>query len=424
VKVAIGQFGAPTTVLNASLFGVLEGFDGHAQTYGVFGGVSGLISGDLHPLNDISRLHWLLDTPGAALAAGRYGNYEEAVDAAVQTLKKAQVDALVLLGGNGTMSFGAAIEAKAKSRGYPLSVIGVPKTIDNDIPGIAHSPGFPSAARFVLQAVRDLQVDLEAMTGFEQVRIVEVMGRRCGWLTAAASLLPYLGWDGRQSLPKVSPAVLRPIICIPEKPLDTAVLMHQIESRVKAHGNALVVVSEGVLDVHGEPVMQSGQATSSASGVLGGIGAVLSAKVRDELGFGSRYENLGLLQRCWRDCSLQSDKHHARRLGQLGAKALLAGRGGVMMGLTDGQKDVADDQMMPVEVPLKELAGQERRMTGDALYMGEDFVRWLGPLVEIHTMTEYPRLATALRTQLIQRSDGIQRDEIQGTGGIQGTQRR
>lgn len=445
MKVAIGQFGAPTTVFNASLYGVLEGLQDKAEVYGVIGGVSGLVSGQIAPLGDISQLSWLLETPSAALGAGRYSKNQEVVEETVRQLIKAGIDAFILLGGNGTMGLGAAVAKAARELGYPLSVVGVPKTIDNDIVGIDHAPGFPSAARFVLQAVRDLQIDLEAMVGFEQVRVVEVMGRRCGWLAAASALLPYLGSSGPAA--EAPPAGKRvdgknvdgnkmsgnkvdthdvsapPIICMPEQPLDLAALLKKIESRVVDRQNALVVVSEGVLDVHGEPVVQAGQPLSGSAGrssssvMLGGIGSVIAAQVRQELGFGARYENLGLLQRCWNDCSLESDRRRARQLGQMGARAVLDGRDGVMVGLIrglgdrdevangleDALKDGWSGGLKETCVPLDALAGQERRMTEAELRLDVDFVRWLGPLVEMEQMTRYPRLKP-FRSSLVSRT--------------------
>ncbi|QSO49299.1 6-phosphofructokinase [Alicyclobacillus mengziensis] len=434
MKVAIGQFGAPTTVFNSSLYGVLEGLQDKAEVYGVIGGVSGLVSGQMALLKDISQLSWLLETPSAALGAGRYSKNQEVVEETVRQLIKAGIDAFILLGGNGTMGLGAAVSKAARELRYPLNVVGVPKTIDNDIVGIDHAPGFPSAARFVLQAVRDLQIDLEAMVGFEQVRVVEVMGRRCGWLAAASALLPHIGSPGTAvETPAVGERVdgnkadgnkvswktvgthdvsPPPIICMPEQPLDLAALLKKIESRVVDHQNALVVVSEGVLDVHGEPVVQAGQPGSGTAGrnsssvMLGGIGSVIAAHVREELGFGARYENLGLLQRCWNDCSLASDRRRARQLGQMGARVVLDGQGGVMVGLVRDQVDkdeVADglegtlkdgwrDGLSETMVPLDALAGQERRMTEAELRLDVDFVRWLGPLVEMEKMTRYPRL--------------------------------
>jgi ATP-dependent phosphofructokinase / diphosphate-dependent phosphofructokinase len=421
VKVAVGQFGAPTTVFNSSLFGVLEGLDEKAEVYAILGGASGLIAGQLVPVGEVRSLTWMLDTPGAAFAAGRYPKTPNIVEQAVHILKKVGIDAFVLLGGNGTMSLAAAVAKTAVHMGYPLCVVGVPKTIDNDIVQIYHAPGFPSAARFVLQAVNELQIDLEAMVGFEQVRVVEVMGRRCGWLAAASALLPYigsaddlrgqtgqkgaLGRMGRtdetgqikvqrdMSRPLDSVEVPRPIICIPEQPLDLSGLLKQIEARVRDNRNALVVVSEGVLDEQGKPVAQPGQPESTSTSImLGGIGAVIAAHVRAELGFGTRYENLGLLQRCWNGCSLQSDKLHAKRLGQFGASRVLAGQGGVAVGLASSGTD--DTRLVETVFSLDELAGQERQLKGDELLLGNDFVRWLSPLIELETMTQYPRFKT------------------------------
>lgn len=394
MRVAIGQFGAPTTVLNSSLYGVMRALETEStELYGVVGGVQGLVKGHLLPLQDARSLRWMRETPGAALRAGRYTSSEDVIEKAVDTLSELNIDAFVLMGGNGTMSLGLAIHEAAEARGSKLSVVGIPKTIDNDIVGIDHSPGFPSAARFVVTAVRDLQLDLEAMVGFEQVRIVEVMGRRCGWLAAVSSVIPHLQFAKRAHVTNAQAMeqVQAPIICLPETPLVTSSLMQSIEYRVQTSGNAMVVVSEGVRDKLGNRVLQAGKETDDSSRTMfGGIGESLADSVRQQFGYGVRYENLGLLQRCWNDCSLASDRANAEQLGVLAGKSILQGCSGVMVGFD--RPNPNKFELVETYLPLEEVAGRDRLMEKDDLSFGENFLNWLRPLVELDTIEQHPRL--------------------------------
>ncbi len=396
MRVAIGQFGAPTTVLNSSLYGLLRQLEGKvSKVFGVVGGVHGLVTDHLIDL-DLTKsetLGWLVNVPGAALRAGRFIETIDVVDQALQTLKRHDIDALVLMGGNGTMGLGAAIQSTARSKGYNLSVVGIPKTIDNDILGTDYSPGFPSAAHFVIKAVRDLQIDLEAMVGFEQVRVVEVMGRRCGWLAASTAMIPHLSEPNNGSS-TFGKSTAPPIICLPEQPFSIVRLMEQIEHRVKQYGNALIVVSEGVRDAFGhhvfiQPKKQKSD-EDSAQSIFGGIGGLISAQVRKQLGYGSRYENLGLLQRCWNDCSLATDRLQAERLGRRGAEILIDGQTGVMVGLF--RQEIDKYTFEDITLPIQEIAGKDRVMTEPEVNLGSPFLRWLTPLIEIETLTQHRRL--------------------------------
>lgn len=394
MKIAIGQFGGPTTVLNASLYGALNAILSHLRTvgsvesYGVVGGASGLLEGRIAPLS--SAFPWLPNTPGAALGSGRFKAFSRDADTAVKQLWKAGIDGLLVIGGNGSMALAKAVEDTAKSMGVPLSVIGVPKTIDNDLVGIDHSPGYPSAARFVIKAVRDLTIDLEAMVGFEQVRVVEVMGRKGGWLAAAAALVPHLTQNatGRHSTP---------LICIPEQPVFVDELLERIRHRVIDTGSALVVISEGVHDDSGHMVLQSGEIEGgAASSILGGIGATLAARIRKEFGYGVRYENLGLLQRCWIESQLSLDREEAIALGEAGANALLSGQSGYMVGFERKNDCGMSYSAQLINIPFSKVAGKDRTMSEKEQQMDEDFLHWLTPLVDLSSLVEHPRLAFSM----------------------------
>ncbi len=386
MKVAVGQFGAPTAVLNATLFGALEVFDfAKTEVIGAVGGPNGLIHREFIPLRGrLEGLHWLLETPGAALLAGRKANFSASVEHVMKNLRHEGVEGLLVIGGNGTMAMADCILQAAKADGYDLQVVGVPKTIDNDLIGVDHTPGFPSAAQFVLQALSNLVADLESMVGFEQVRIVEVMGRKTGWLAATASLFPEFYY--------LSKAGIDPIVCLPERPLRVESLIRAVQEHVREDGCAIVVVSEGVCDVTGEQVLQMGQQDSQQAALmmLGGIGAWLAEVIRKRTSYVVRYENLGLLQRCWADCQVKLDRDEAVHLGQAGAKLLLDGKSGTMVGLA--RDDVGFYQTHLVHLPFSQVGGSERTVP-DQFLNEKTYQKWLCPLLDLSKLHPYPVLA-------------------------------
>jgi len=385
MRVAVGQFGAPTPVVNASLCGVIQGLvqKKNVEIYAVLGGPTGLACGKFIEI-DPSTIDFelLRQTPGAALLAGRRADFREVDERAVDALCEKGIDALIVIGGNGTMSMAQDLFNIAKSKSVDLQVVGVPKTIDNDIVGIDHTPGFPSAAQFVLQALRDLSIDLEAMVGFEQVRVVEVMGRNTGWLAATAFLLSEID-------------DIVPVICIPELDLNLDNILTEIQMNVKTNGRALVVVSEGVRTSEGEHLVQiSGYKTKSSNHVLGGIGRLLASEIIDELGFGVRYENLGLLQRCWADCQVPLDVKEATELGYLAASAVIEGKSGVMATLL--RKSSTPYQTNYTFIPFISIANQERKVEQQWLPLSNEFREWLRPLINWDKLKPHFRLESIL----------------------------
>ena len=382
MRVAIGQFGGPTAVINNSLLGALETLDDAGATvFGIVGGTTGLLQGRTMELSGLSpSLQWLALTPGSALRAGRRGDVTEAdLLTAVGHLQAQRVDALLVIGGNGTMALGNRLAGIASERHYPLRVIGIPKTIDNDIVGVDHTPGYPSAVSFVRMALRDLQIDLEAMAGFEQVRVVEVMGRSAGWL-AAVGISDHSGGE-------------RPIVLLPERPLVWDRLLSEIERRVNDGRPVLVVVGEGVSTAGGAPLAQMQTGTQSAHVMLGGIGGQVAAVVRDQLGYGARAENLGLLQRCFARSATELDRHEARWLGREAAVAALRGEGGHMVGMAPRSwESVQPYEPSLIQLPFGQVAGRERVLPLQQGELSPHFARWVAPLLDPSAVAPYPRL--------------------------------
>ncbi|WP_226654974.1 diphosphate--fructose-6-phosphate 1-phosphotransferase [Pseudalkalibacillus hwajinpoensis] len=303
-KIAIGQAGGPTAVLNESLVGFLEQID--QEVTGILQGFQGLVEGrfiDMGP-SVRNRARASRNVSGAWLGAGRYTMSETDMARAVENLKVAQIDTLVFIGGNGTMWTLQALSKMASRMNVDLQVIGIPKTVDNDLAETDHAPGFGSAARYVAHATRDMSKDLEAMQNFEQVRIIETMGRNVGWLAAASGLLKVHENEGPH------------FICLPEQKHDAVGLVEGIRVAIKEYGFASVVVSEGVKLAGGTAVAK----TVNGREVLGGISEQLAALVEAELGVVARADILGMNQRASQLACSDQDRMEAYQAGKKAAE--------------------------------------------------------------------------------------------------------
>jgi len=318
----------------------------------VDGGPEGLLHGGwpLLERGDLAEALWAqANEPGAVLGAGRrpWGPAETA--RALEVLAQEGVDVLVGIGGNGTM----ALLDELAARG--ARVVGVAKTIDNDVAGTDRAPGYRSAASFVARAFRALGADLQAMRGFEDVRVVEVMGRRAGWLVGAA-----VAGD---------PDVL---VLPPERPVEWDGLLAEVRRRHAERGSVLLAVGEGVRDAEGHELGSMALDAQGRTRVYGRAAAVVAERIRQDLGLAVRAESLGFLPRCF--WATRDDRREARRVGRLAAAQACAGASGVMIGLSrEGE---------PVAVPLREVAGRERTLPAAFLDFGPAWRAWLDPLLD------------------------------------------
>ncbi|HMK99516.1 MAG TPA: 6-phosphofructokinase [Acidimicrobiales bacterium] len=379
---AVAQLGAPTAVVNRTLQGFVEE-TGPCQVLGCRGGPLGLLRGDLRPLRLSAegdplteRSDALVLTPGTAaapgafLGAGRHRFAEPELGAVVDGLLSAGVDGLALIGGNGTMYLADQLDRTAARRpGQRLSVVGVPKTVDNDVAGTDHSPGFPSAARFLGQAVCALALDQRAMVSIEQVRVVETLGRDSGWLALSTlSARPVAGGAPH-------------LVYLPERPFDEASFLDDVSSNVARHGSVLVVVAEGTSTGTGPSQFDNPVFDRPLSG---GVAPGLAKLVEERLGLGCRAEVLGLLQRCATWAVSAVDRQEAYTLGAEAARRLLGGDSGVMVGLPErgGGPPAAT---APTVVPLGDVAGRTKRVPSKWVPApegeSEEFLQWLTPLV-------------------------------------------
>lgn len=364
-KVAIGQAGAGTAVVNASLFGFLEEAVSDYEVYGVLNGLQGLFEGHLVSITSsvVDRYRSAASAPGAWLGAGRWPVNEEDFDRCVANMKRRDVHRLVLIGGNGTMWSCLQLEQAAEKAGYELAILGVPKTVDNDLMETDHAPGFGSAARFVATVTRDIGRDLYAVRNFESVRVLETMGRNVGWLALSSG---YLKRDLGEA---------PHLIYLPEQAFSQETFLRDVEETHRAYGYAVVVVSEGI-SLHG-----TGNHLDSPN--LGGVAGELSVLVSEELGLPARGESLGMGQRSYSLSVSERDRREARMLGAEAVSRLRAESSGAMLGLA--RLSTVPYEVEIRNIPFERVAGIERHLPDEWLVserkIHEEFRSWLEPLV-------------------------------------------
>lgn len=363
-RVAVLQAGGPTAVLNTSLHGFVNATGDDVDLLAVHGGPAGLVAGHLGPLDrgQVARDH---RRAGALLGAGRLPVGDEQLDRAVDNLVAHDVVGLALHGGNGTMSLALALSRRAADRGHHLAVVGVPKTVDNDLVATDRAPGYASAARFVARAVRDLADDQRAMGGLEDVRLVETLGRDVGWVAMASHLARREG---------VAPH----LVLVPERPDSVDGVVEQVIELRRLHGPVTVVVAEGALP---ELLGHTFQQPTYDRPLLGGVSRLLADRLRDAAGHVVRADVLGMIQRSATAQVSPADRRDADAVGKAAARVLADDRPGVMVGL--------DRHGATTTVPLETVAGTSRPVPAcwlgpDPTSCPTDFLDWLAPLVNDH----------------------------------------
>ncbi|PYZ92620.1 hypothetical protein CR194_13190 [Salipaludibacillus keqinensis] len=366
MKVAIGQAGGPTAVVNRSLAAFISNFN-PGEIMLVFNGYSGLAEDDLIVMKeaDKERIISHSHVPGAMLGSGRYHFNEERMERAVNNLKKHDIDTLVFIGGNGTMAALYRISKFAKAKGMDLNVVGIPKTVDNDLCGTDHAPGFASAARYVAMSVRDSDRDVSSMKNFEQVRILETMGRNAGWLALASGYLKNTAEEGPHH------------IYLPERNYCLNDVLINVERTWKEYGYATVVVSEGVKFDEDHQVQHS---VSNGRTVLGGISRSLEVFLQENLGVMARGELLGMNQRSFTSAVSRSDCVEAEDVGIYAAKLVRSGVSGEMVRLL--RKDTVEYEVDISSVSLLDVYnGGERLLTSQFIDHPDRYYRWLDGLI-------------------------------------------
>lgn len=314
------QGGGPTAVINATLAGLLESARPlYDAIWGLPHSFEGMDSGevvDLRRIQSSAHLERLAQLPGAFLGSSRKKAGVADFDRILKQMRAAGSDTLVGIGGNGTMNTLAQFAAFAESQGMWINVCGLPKTVDNDLHHVHVSPGYGSAARFVAIAVRDFGYDFRSMATFDDVTILETMGRETGWLAAASSAL------------KVHPEDPPHIVLVPERPFDEKMLLDDVARQHSERGHVFIVVNEmlrtdqGVLvgaDFQNGPLDDLGRRMYSLSL---GTGNYLADLIWRRLQLQTRCLRPGNLGRALTACVSEPDRLLARKLGRDAASAI------------------------------------------------------------------------------------------------------
>lgn len=367
-KVVIGQAGGPTAVINSSLVGFLENISAENEVYAVQDGYEGLVHEKYIKLEG-KTLDWVKsrkNTTAACLGSGRYPFTEEKIEIAVSHLIKNGINTLVFIGGNGTMAALEKISQIAKAKGYLLQVIGIPKTVDNDLGQTDHAPGFGSAAKFVAYSTMDISLDLQSMKNFEQVRIIETMGRNAGWLALASGALRTNELQGPHA------------IYIPEKKFVVENFLQTVQEAVKEYGSTTIVISEGVEVDKGS---QTYQTIVDGRTVLGGVSQYLQQIVKEHFGYNARAENLGMNQRCFSLAVSKKDQLEAYAVGKKAAELMKMGETNVMVSIE--REDTKGYNCNLIGCKLKDVKDAGERIL-PSLFMEDTnkYYKWLSPLID------------------------------------------
>ena len=359
-KILVAQGGGPTAVINQSLVGVvLEARRHHGVqlVYGAHHGVRGIVDEDLVDLTRETshNLEQVADTPGSALGSTRDKPDLKYCQEIFKVLRAHAIEHFFYIGGNDSADTVRIVSEEAAKAGYPLHALHIPKTIDNDLVGNDHTPGFPSAARFVAQAFAGVNLDNAALPG---VYVGVVMGRHAGFLTAASALGKKFQDDGPH------------LIYLPERVFEVERFLADVKAMYERHGRCVVAVSEGIHDADGEPIVtrlaQQVERDAHGNVQLSGTGALadlLCEEVKTKLKIKRvRGDTFGYLQRSFVGCVSDVDAREAREVGE---KAVQYAMWGGPDGQTSGSVAIRRTGFYSVDYGLQALdavAGRTRVM--------------------------------------------------------------
>jgi 6-phosphofructokinase 1 len=319
----IGQSGGPTSVINASALGAIEAAldsENITMVLGAAHGIKGVLNDELYVMDkeDREELRHMMHTPSSALGSCRYKIAAPDVDDTdykriLEIFKKYNVRYFFYNGGNDSMDTCNKISKYCLKVGYECRVMGIPKTIDNDLFGTDHCPGFASAAKFIATSCAEVYQDAHVYdTGM--VTIIEIMGRHAGWLAGAASLASVIGCG--------------PDLCyLPEVDFDMDQFLTDVQRIFKENGNCIVAVSEGIHYADGSFVSEAKTSATDGFGhaQLGGLAALLANIVKEKTGAKVRGIELSLLQRCGAHVASKTDMDESYLAGKTAVEAAVAG---------------------------------------------------------------------------------------------------
>jgi 6-phosphofructokinase 1 len=388
----LGQSGGPTSVINASLCGAIEACRMHRAIERVLGmrfGIEGFLRQDVIDLGreDPATLEALRTTPSSALGSCRYKLKDADLPRVLELLQRYNVRYYFLIGGNDTMDTIHRVEAYCRSQGYELVGVGIPKTVDNDLFGTDHTPGFASAARYVALSVKQAGMLARDMKYVDQYVIFQTVGRSAGWLPASAALA--------RSAPDDAPHVL----LLPERPFDRQRFLAEVKAAYDRFGWCSVVCGEGICYADGTPVSASVVTDKFANvefGAMGGTSAamMLHRMIKEAFGWRGEFQVCESLAMCAADRTSPLDVEEAHACGHRAVELAAEGASGVMVSIVRQSNDPY--RWTLGTTPLEEVAVNAKPMPEQYIAPSGTFVTpacldYLRPLVG--PLPDYVRLA-------------------------------
>jgi ATP-dependent phosphofructokinase / diphosphate-dependent phosphofructokinase len=365
----IGQSGGPTCVINSSLVGVVDGCLAAAEIQGVYGmrfGIEGFMQGHLVDLGAQSRstLDAVRETPSSALGSCRHKVKDDDLPRILEVLDRYDIRYFFLIGGNDTMDTIHRVELKCREQGRELVGVGVPKTVDNDLFGTDHTPGYPSAALYVAHSIAQGGILARDMQRVDKFTIFQTVGRDAGWLPAAGAL---------RKRDEADPPHL---IYFPERPFDADRCLGDVERSIQKYGYCSIVIGEGLRYADGRPV--SGSRTQDAFanveyGAMGGssVAMVIHRMISDKLGVRGEFQVVQSLQMCASDRTSRLDLEEAYQAGREAVRLATTGQTGVMVSFV---RPSGEYRTTLGTVPLEEVAGKPKKMPDEFINEASNFV--------------------------------------------------
>lgn len=373
-NVLVVHGGGPTAVINSSLYGVIKEAKESKKVekvYAAMGGSEGILKEDFLDLMNFpeKKLQLLLETPSSSIGSSRYALEKEDYEAMSAIFEKYHIRYVLLNGGNGTMDTCGKINEACKKSG--VTVVGIPKTIDNDIAITDHTPGYGSAARYIAATTAEVGMDVKSLP--IHVCVIEAMGRNAGWVTAASALA------------RKKPGDAPHLIYLPERPFKEEEFLEDVKRLHEEKGGVVVVVSEGLKGEDGKPVVPPIFKTGRAT-YYGDVSAHLANLVIRKLGIKARSEKPGICGRASIAWQSAVDREEAVLAGREALKAAMEGQGGVMIGFIREAGEGGEYRIRAERIPIEKVMLHEKAIPESFINergndVTQEFVEWCRPLI-------------------------------------------
>lgn len=393
------QSGGPTAVINSSICGAIQEAVKHNEITGMYGSINGILgvfNENIIDLNKESKknIDLLKVTPSSALGSSRYKLKDNDYEKILNVLKAHNIRYLFIAGGNDSMDTANKVFKLAKEKSYDLNVMGIPKTVDNDLPITDHCPGYGSVSRWLAISVRDAGLDTEAIYTSDTIKIVETMGRNAGWITASTAMAREKENDAPH------------LIYLPEVPFNRDRFLSDVDKVYKKLGYALITCCEGLKDESGEYLTASKRTLDTdkfGHKQLGGVGETLVGIIAEGLKIKARCDKPGTIQRSSSLCASKVDVEEAYMCGQTAVKLATEGKSGFMVILEREPGKIYKCKTNIVK--LDDVANKEKKIPKEFIndegnWVTQKFIDYIKPLIG-GPLPEYTRFEKHLINKML-----------------------